>query len=354
MFDNFNLNNVLGISGVRIGDPNLEPERTNMYEIALDHQLADDYRLSVNAYYKDVYNELGVIAVRTLPSPYFQTAVTEYGTYRGLELELLKRESNNFSFRLNYTLQQALGTADGINTNLSLAVDRSIPGQEIFPFPLNPFPLSRDVRHRANLFFQVYLADAEGPSIAGYKLLESTALGIDYSWRSGLPYTVTDQTGAFLSERNSERFPSVWNSNIKLQKTVQLADFFESRSLRKVTVDFYVDIQNWLNNVQPFQWFTNSADPDLNLSFQNFELGNLQDIDYYESYDPIDPSSIAQQQYDNFGARIYNVNADANNDGVVSQQEMYTATLNYFDTTLKFKGNYLTPRTVWFGAKINF
>ncbi|MDC1068151.1 TonB-dependent receptor [Candidatus Kapabacteria bacterium] len=355
MFDNFNYNALIGLSGQRVGNPNMEPEQTNMYEVRFDYGISDDYAFNVQAYYKDVFNELGVVGVRTTPEPYFQTDVVEYGTYRGLEMELRKAPTNNFNFFINYTLAQALGTADNVNTNIGIAPDRTIPGRDIFPYPLSPYPLGRDIRHNVTGNVGFFYGKGEGPSLGGIRLLERSRIALTYNYRSGVPFTVSDVSGQALSERNVERFPSVWSMNLKLSRTIDLGDLFKSSSLARKTITLSLDVFNFLNRTAPIAWNTTSKDPDYNSGLlESFQIGSVLDQNFYKEGSADFADSFAPAQYDPFGNRMYNEKSDFDENGVVTQEEQFQASLDYFQDLLRFKGNYQTPRTVYFNVQFSF
>lgn len=358
MFANYNINHVQ-VGGLRIGNPNMEPERVNSYEIGYSNQFSDEFAFSVNAYYKDIFNELGVAAVRITPSPYFQTTVSEYGNARGLEFELRKRRSNNYSFRLNYTLMNVMGTADNVNTNLGINPDRSVPGLSFFPYPLAAYPLGRDIPNNINLLLNLYFDDNDGPSIAGVYLLENFDFGLTFNYTSGSPFTVTDLNGVPRGERNADRFPSQWNANLKVRRMLDLGDVFGD-SFKGNNVELYLDIFNVFNNRQAVAWNTASKDPDNNPALLATQIGQIAGINYYKEGNYADPASFNVNQYDNYGYRIYQADksgfapSDVDKNGIITQQEMYDATLKYYEDQLKFKGNYKIPITVFFGIKINF
>lgn len=358
MFSNYNINHVQ-VGGLRIGNPNMKPEKVNTYEIGYDYQFTDELALTVSAYYKDIFNELGVSAVRVTPAPYFQTTVSEYGNSRGLEFEIRKAPSDNHSFRLNYTLSNVMGTADNVNTNLGVNPDRSVPGLEIFPYPLASYPLGRDIPHDITGIFNLYFLDNDGPSIAGVHILEKFDFGLTINYRSGSPFTVTDMNGTPLGERNASRLPSVWSSNISIRRDLDLGDIF-GESLKGTNVLLYMDIFNAFNNKQAVSWNTASKDADNNPALLAIQVGQVSDIPFYKDGDYANPASFNINQYDQYGYRIYQADktgyapSDVDKNGIITQQEMFDATLNYYEDQLKFKGNYMVPMTVWFGIKINF
>lgn len=358
MFSNYNANYVQ-VGGVRIGNPNMKPENVNSYEIGYNYQFTDELAFNLNAYYKDIFNELGVAAVRITPSPYFQTTVSEYGNSRGLEFEIRKARSDNYSFRLNYTLSNVMGTADNVNTNLGINPDRSVPGLEFFPYPLASYSLGRDIPHDFTGIFNIFFLDNDGPSIAGIHFLEQFDFGLTVRYQSGSPFTVTDLNGVALGERNADRFPSVWSSNISVRRNLDLGDIF-GESLKGTDVLLYMDILNAFNNRQARTWNTTSKDPDVNPALLETQIGQLAAIPYYKDGDYSNPESFNINQYDQFGYRIYQADgtgyspSDVDKNGIITQQEMFDALLKYYEDTTKFKGNYQIPIQVWFGVKINF
>lgn len=358
MFANYNINHVQ-VDGLRIGNPNMKPERVNSYEIGYDYQFSDEYAFSVNSYYKDIFNELGVAAVRITPSPYFQTTVSEYGNARGIEFEIRKARSNNHSFRLNYTLSRVMGTADNVNTNLGIQPDRSIPGLEIFPYPLAAYPLGRDIPHDITGIFNLYFLKNDGPSIAGVHILENFDFGLTVNYRSGVPFTVSDMNGNPLGERNADRFPNVFRADLKIRRLLDLGDIF-GKSLKGTNVELYLDIFNVTNNRQAVAWNTATKDPDNNLRLTNVQIGQFNATPFYKEGNYADAQSFTINQYDPFGNRIYQADAsgfarsDVDRNGIITQQEMFDATLKYYEDQLRFKGNYQLPITVFFGIKVNF
>ena len=358
MFANYNINHVQ-VGGLRIGNPNMEPERVNSYEIGYNNQISDEIAFTASAYYKDIFNELGVVAVRITPSPYFQTTVSEYGNSRGIEFDLRKRRSNNYSFRLTYTLMSVQGTADNVNTNLGVAPDRSVPGLEFFPYPLAAYPLARSIPHKVTGLFNLYFEDNDGPSIAGIHILENFDFGLTVNYSSGAPFTVTDLNGAARGERNAERFPSNWSANLKIRRMLNMGDIF-GESFKGNDIEFYLDILNVFNNTQAIAWNTASKDPDNNPALLAIQIGQVAATPFYKDGNYADPASFNPNQYDQYGYRIYQADktgfspSDVDKNGIITQQEMFNATLKYYEDQLKFKGNYMIPIQVFFGVKINF
>ena len=142
-FDSFNAFKL--ISGQALGNPNLEMQRTNQYQVAYNHQLSDELAFTVTGYYRDIYNQSSLAYVNILPNPYYQRVLSDYGSSRGLELTVQKRTTDHWGLNLNYALSSTKGTANDANTIPPLD---PVTGRTAYP--VTDFPLSFDRRHRVN------------------------------------------------------------------------------------------------------------------------------------------------------------------------------------------------------------
>ena len=193
-------------SSVIVGDPNMEAQLTNQYQIEYKNMITDEVAVSLSVYFKDIYNQLGIQLIQTTPAMYMQYAVSEYGSSKGIEVEVSKSLSNYFAFSLNYTLAWILVTATDESSNASVYMD---PYSGKQTFPLSPYYSNNDVRHRIKGTFQFIMGKDEGPSLLGFKPLQNMFLSFEPTVRSGLPYTRTVYPGAqSMSERNIYRSPS--------------------------------------------------------------------------------------------------------------------------------------------------
>ena len=66
------------------------------------------------------------------------------------------------------------------------------------------------------------------------------------------------------------------------------------------------------------------------------------------------PESFASSQYGYLGDRLYNINADFDKNGVVTQNEKFLAYKRQLEINRKFQGNYNVPITVYFGVMFRF
>lgn len=342
-YDAFNAVQLRGSQS--LGDPNLEMQRTNQYEVTYRNALTDDFAVTVTGFYKDVYNQSGLAFVRITPVPFFQRVLADYGTSRGLEFTLEKRTINNWGFNLNYTLQQATGTANSANVVAAIDPITNDPA-----YPVTEFPLGFDRRHRVNAAVTLFWGKDEGPTIAGIPFLEYINTTLSGFWQTGLPFTPVDGRGQAAGEINSARQPSFWNSELRLVRTIPLQDVFGGNT----ELDLFVDVFNVFNFTGAVSLFPRTNNPDFDGLTLNRVVGDFPGTTYFREGNPNQKETFAASQYDRIGNRFYNARIDANNDGLVTQAETFAGYQQYVADVVAQRGNYLFPRRVFFGVRLRF
>lgn len=342
-YDAFYVSQLRGSSAV--GNPNLEMQRSNQYQISYSNQFTDEMAIVATGFFKDIYNQSGLAYVRVLPNPYFQRILADYGTSRGIELTLQKRVTDNWGFNVNYTLQSATGTANSSDVAAGLDPQTDDPA-----IPLDDIPLSFDRRHRINLNFTLSWGNDEGPSIAGVKFLENLAASVSGFWQTGLPYTPVDIRRQAIGPINSARFPSNWNSELRVTKTFGLKNLLGSETF----LDVFVDVFNLFNYTGAVSFHTTTGSPDYDGINLNRRIGDFPNATYFRDADPIRKETVAQGQYDRAGRRLYNALADVNGDGLFTTDEQYLGYQKYVETVVARRNLYQFPRQVYFGVAIRF
>jgi outer membrane receptor protein involved in Fe transport len=183
-----------------IGNTDLEPQMTVMYEMGLQQQLFGDYGITVTAYLKDIRNLLGSeLHVKNNFKKFSKLINIDYGSVKGITLSLEKRFSNFFGATLNYTYQDAKGNASDPNDAFNKA-------QASPPIEVNKqlSPLDWDRTHALNFTITA--------GIPGDWIVSSVG-----RWGTGLPYTpaVQDQRTGL---QNSDIRPSFTNIDLYLTK----------------------------------------------------------------------------------------------------------------------------------------
>ncbi len=193
------------VSFLNVGNPELEPQITVTYEVGYEHQFADDfsdYVIDIKAYYKNIYNYVST-RYDTLESDkditYFQYVSQDYGSAKGLEVELTKGKGDSY-----YTLglSYSLGWAKGNN-------DEAIP--EVSRTSLREFRLPWDIRHsakfRTNFIVErdddFYIPVLDYAIPFGWKGRFNA--GFNYSFSSGKPYTPVNEDDRALEKYSKEQ-----------------------------------------------------------------------------------------------------------------------------------------------------
>jgi outer membrane receptor protein involved in Fe transport len=188
----------------KIGNADLQPQRTVSYEIGLQQQLSDDIAVDITGYYKDIRNLLGTRIHQYLNVDKFAMYINrDYGNVRGITVSLEKRFRNGFGATLDYTLQLARGNASDPDAEfLNNQADPPIEGNKQL------VPLDWDRRHSLNFTVSLGQPDNFVLSLIGQ-------LG------TGFPYTPAFQNQRTAVE-NSDNKPPVYNFDVYFYKIFKL------------------------------------------------------------------------------------------------------------------------------------
>lgn len=190
--------------GNTIGNADLEPQRTTIYEIGLQQALTDEIGITLTAYYKDIRNLLGTeIHIKNNVTKFAKFINRDYGAVSGFIVAFDKRFSNYFSTSVDYTYQIAKGNASDPNE----AFNKS---QASPPIDINKQLVYLDWDRRHSLNFTVtagFPGDFIGSLIG--------RLG------TGLPYTPALQNQRTGLE-NSDTRPTDFNVDLYLTKYFNL------------------------------------------------------------------------------------------------------------------------------------
>jgi len=313
-----------GSPAISTQNPNLKPEQTTAYEVGINHQVADNIRFSVSAYYKDTKN---LVNVRYTPTTapggaaLYLLSNLDYGTIKGLDFGLEARRIGKISGRLAYSLSYAEGTGSASRENFNAVW----LGFETAKFTQ---PLSFDQRHTLSANIDIRNQKGEGS-----KFLENAGLNVLFLVRSGFPYTPTEKFNAVpsnisvsvpkdapLDGVNTRYGPWTSRIDLKLDKEFDWGIF---------KTDIYLRVINLLDTKNTLAVYQATGDAD-----NDGYLGTSKGIDNIRLYDT-----------DN---KVYTTGTDF--------VDRYNERLNGAD--LSVNGNsqrkYDTPREVRLGVIISF
>jgi outer membrane receptor protein involved in Fe transport len=187
-----------------VGNAGLKPQKTVIYEIGLQQQLALNFGITVTAFYKDIRNLLGTQVLETLQGIRYARYINrDYGFVRGITFEFEKRYSHSIGASIDYTYQIAKGNAsDPNNAFLDAQTD---PPKET---EKELVPLNWDRRHQINATITLGKPGNYAASFIG-------------RFGTGLPYTPTFQNVQTAFE-NSGRRPNVFSVDMYAYKNFRL------------------------------------------------------------------------------------------------------------------------------------
>lgn len=190
--------------GNTIGNADLKPQQTIMYEIGIQQALTDELRITVTAYYKDIRNLLGTeIFIKNEFRKFSKLVNRDYGSVKGVTLSFEKKFVGSLGATVDYTFQVAKGNASDPNDAFNKV-------QANPPIELNKqlVPLDWDRRHSLNF---TVTAGVLGDYIASF----IGRLG------SGLPYTPSLQNQRTGLE-NSDSRPTFFNVDFYITKYLEI------------------------------------------------------------------------------------------------------------------------------------
>ncbi len=194
------------------GNPDLDPQKTVMYEVGLQQQLTENVGIDATLFYRDVRDWVGTSPLIDTPIPsvkYSQYENKDYENVRGVTLKIEKRYSNNFSARLDYSYQVAEGTYSNPNDAYDDITANKEPRKTLIP-------MNWDQNHTLNGSF-------------AYRVSNWTISMIGRYW-TGRPYTPQFASGEVLGssaysglKENSSRLPSQNSFDLYINKLFQFS-----------------------------------------------------------------------------------------------------------------------------------
>lgn len=188
------------------GNPDLEAQRTVMYEVGLQQVLFSNVGLEFTTYYRDIRNLLSMEIIRTYEGfQYARYVNKDYGNVKGFVLSLDRRFSDFYGIRLDYTYQLASG-------NSSDKMENFYNNQTNPPTETNKtvVPLNWDQRSTLNL--SLTMGDPNDWNI-----------GLIFQYGSGFPYTEDIRVSNGLRFANGGLKPATFNTDLRAEKTFSFA-----------------------------------------------------------------------------------------------------------------------------------
>jgi outer membrane receptor protein involved in Fe transport len=194
-----------------LGNPRLEPEATNSYDIGVTQGLGESFTLDVSGYYKDVKNlvDQATFTSSTTGATYTSWYNRDYADIRGFRVALSKRRGP-----LTGSVNYQYGVATGKSATTSYAPVAFVQDTlgyvttKLNKVPVRDILLSFDRTH--NLILT--LGYATGPEWGAFSDMTLSAISF---FRSGRPYTSPSNPKLI----NGSRTPAEYNTDLKITKT---------------------------------------------------------------------------------------------------------------------------------------
>jgi len=221
-----------------MGNTDLEPMKTTIYQIGLQQMLSRGLVLELTGYYKDIRDLIGteINELYILGDSYARYVNRDYGNVRGITLSITQSQIGIFSGAVDYTYQVAEGNAS--DPDAVFYDQQSDPPRAT---EIQTVPLDWDQTHTLNV--SLNLADVKWST------------GIIASLGSGLPYTPEYQNQR-TSFENSERKPYNFNVDLNAKYIVPI---------NNAHMVIYVQIKNLFDRLNAVNVFTDTGDPATSL-----------------------------------------------------------------------------------------
>ena len=244
-----------------VGNPTLEPQVTVTYEVGLTHQLSEDYVIDMTAYYKNLYNYVSTRKVTESNVTWYEYISEDYGSTRGIDMQLEKSLSDFNTWSVAYSLAWAQG-----NNSSTVIQDENTN--------LREFPLDWDIRHNVNVNYTFRIARGEEyivPFTNFILPLNDFSANVNWTLASGAPYTPTSGDQNTPLDTNSKRKGITQQANLRLVKGFTLPG---GPYLR-----FYMNVENLFKNLNINSVFPRTGSPyntGVDLSEQGYTFEEVQ------------------------------------------------------------------------------
>jgi len=231
----FDLNQGTGNVGI-IGNADLDPEKTVSYELGFKYQLNESSTLDATFYCRDIRNLTGTrteeISIFGGASTYSKYENSDFAFVKGVVLSVNYFNLKGLSLNMNYTLQQAKGTASSPSQAWSASQGGGLAETYMVP-------LDWDQLHTLSAVLS-YAKPNYGMSLI-------SRIG------SGLPYTPTSSTNISMLVQNSEQKPFTSTFDIKSYYNFKFGGN---------TAQVYVNISNLFNRLNQVGIYNDSGVAD--------------------------------------------------------------------------------------------
>ncbi len=249
------------------GNPRLEPQTTNSYDVGIMQGLGAGFTLDVSGYYKDVKNLIqSVIFTDRGGRTYNTYANRDYADIRGFRVSLSKRRGALIG-SVNYHFSVATGKSS-TPFNASPAYQEEPNTGEVIQnlqdVPIEDILLDFDRTHNLVINIGYLTGDEWGPELFGAHLLSDISISGTSYIRSGQPYTYS----IGVKQINNMRTPTEYTTNLKLAKKIR--NFFGA----DMTV--YAEVFNLFNDrILNYSYIFDQSNSNSSFNITRYQLSPI-------------------------------------------------------------------------------
>ncbi len=222
-----------------IGNPDLKPQRTVMYEAGFEDQFTDDMSFKLAAFYKDIFDYTASVPVTATVN---MVRNLDYASARGFEVIFNQALSNNFSLTANYSYLLAKGRSSDVNASI-LQTSYQLPRE---------VRLDWDKNHTLNVFSRYAVGPNDKGTFFGLPFMNNYGMSVSWLLSSGSPYTpfTVGVQGDILNQyrQNSETKPYTSTINLSFYKGFSITEGINL--LATFDINNLLDRKN-VNSVRP-------------------------------------------------------------------------------------------------------
>jgi len=199
-----------GSEKVIAGNPDLDPELTQLFEVGIRQELDRYSDLAISFYNKDI---VGLVSTEdhSEGANYVFTNDNSHGNVRGLETSISRSSGSNLSGQVYYTMSIAKGKYSSMLERYNYAQFG------VFYTSNKDNYLDWDQTHQAGTTLEYSFFDSEGPEIAGVHPLENLSTTVSWKFGSGVPYSLPVSQGELI-QTNTERRPYTMQTDISISR----------------------------------------------------------------------------------------------------------------------------------------
>ncbi|MBU1098758.1 MAG: carboxypeptidase regulatory-like domain-containing protein [Bacteroidetes bacterium] len=249
---------------VRLGNPELEPEKTIAYDIGVIRSLPFGFFLDVSAYLKDVSNLVQFSRYEDKYGNQYQTFDNrEYADIKGFHVNLEKNEGAIRGYA-RYNWQSATGkSANAMGTTERAIFIEDSPENNILPDPEDIY-LDYDRTHKGLVNLRIVTPEEGLLGLNDFAPFSNIVLSATYKFQSGRPFT-WDASGKGL--QFNQRTPDEHDLKIRISKKLFVND---------TSIEIYLEGYNVLNH-QVFSYSRTFSDDATNPYRQQY-MENRENI----------------------------------------------------------------------------